>query len=381
MSGLTSQPCLNSMVAALRHTPRDTGIDPGALDALSRYWADVRELYYPFEEGLKAPASDVYRHEMPGGQYTNLRQQASNLGLGDRWSEIADAYVAANQLFGDIVKVTPSSKVVGDMALFMVANNLTADQVLNSSTPLAFPRSVVEMIEGRIGMPPDGWPEPLQKRILASAGLEWTPGLSDIRPPDIDPAATAEKLASVIQRHPAPEEVLSYVLYPEVFTGFAQHVQEYDNTSVLPTTAFFYGMQAGEEISVEIERGKTLIIRFLTTSDVHEDGTRTVFFELNGQPRAVAVRDESTGKLAPERRKADPAQRGHVAAPMPGKVSRVNITAGQKVKAGDALLSIEAMKMETTVYSPRTGVVDEILVDAGATVETKDLLVTINEPD
>jgi pyruvate carboxylase len=380
MSGMTSQPCLNSMVAALRHTPRDTGMDPTALDALSRYWADVRELYYPFEEGLKAPASDVYRHEMPGGQYTNLRQQASNLGLGDRWSEIADAYAAANQLFGDIVKVTPSSKVVGDMALFMVANNLTADQVLNSSMPLAFPRSVVEMIEGRIGVPPDGWPEPLQKRILASAGLEWTPGLSDIRPPDIDPAATAEKLAPEIQRHPTPEEVLSYVLYPQVFTDFAQHVQEYDNTSVLPTTTFFYGMQAGEEISVEIERGKTLIIRYLTTSDVHEDGTRTVFFELNGQPRAVAVRDESAGKVAPERRKADPAERGHVAAPMPGKVSRVNVTQGQRVKEGDALLSIEAMKMETTVYSPRAGVVGEVLADAGATVETKDLLVTIDEP-
>jgi len=175
--------------------------------------------------------------------------------------------------------------------------------------------------------------------------------------------------------------VLSCALYPEVFTAFAQHVQEYDNTSVVPTTTFFYGMQAGEEIAVEIERGKTLIIRYLTTSDVHEDGTRTVFFELNGQPRAVIVRDESTGTIAPERRKADPAQKGHVAAPMPGKVSRVNITPGQSVKEGDALLSIEAMKMETTVYSPRAGVVGDVLVDAGDTVETKDLLATIDESD
>jgi pyruvate carboxylase len=267
------------------------------------------------------------------------------------------------------------------MALFMVTNNLTSDQVLNSAAPLAFPRSVVEMVEGRLGVPPEGWPEPLQKRILASAGVEWRPGLSEVQPPDIDLAATAQTLAITLQRQPTPEEVLSYVLYPQVFTDFAEHVQEYDNTSVLTTPAFFYGLQAGEEMAVEIERGKTLIIRYLTTSDVHEDGTRTVFFELNGQPRAAAVRDEAAGKLAPEKRKADPAERGHVAAPMPGKVSRVNVTPGQTVKEGDALLSIEAMKMETTVYSPLAGVVGEVLVDAGATVETKDLLVTIGERD
>jgi pyruvate carboxylase len=379
MSGMTSQPCLNSIVAALRHGPRDTEVDPAALDALSRYWADVRELYYPFEEGLKAPASDVYRHEMPGGQYTNLRQQAASLGLGDRWSDIAEAYAAANQLFGDIVKVTPSSKVVGDMALFMVANGLTADQVLASTASLAFPRSVVEMMEGRLGVPPDGWPEALQRRVLASAGLEWKPGLADARPADVDLDQTARALQPTLQRAATREEVLSYVLYPQVFADFAQHLQEYDNTSVLPTATFFYGMQAGEEISVEIERGKTLIIRYLTTGDAHEDGTRTVFFELNGQPRAVAVRDESAAKAVPERRKADPSERGHVGAPMPGKVSRVNVSVGEAVKEGDALLFIEAMKMETTVYSPRAGLVDEILVTTGTTVKATDLLVVISD--
>jgi pyruvate carboxylase len=219
----------------------------------------------------------------------------------------------------------------------------------------------------------------VQKRILASAGIEWTPGQAETRLPDIDLAATGRKLADTLQRAPTQEEVLSSVLYPQVFADFTHHAQEYDNTSVLPTTAFFYGMQAGEEISVEIERGKTLIIRFLTTSDVHEDATRTVFFELNGQPRAVVVRDESVGKVAPERPKADPARKGHVAAPMPGKVSRVNVTPNQTVKEGDALLSIEAMKMETTVYSPLAGVVAEVLVEAGAMVEAADLLVAIGE--
>ena len=374
MSGMTSQPCLNSIAAALRHGPRDSGIDPAALDALSRYWADVRELYYPFEEGLKAPASDVYRHEMPGGQYTNLRQQADGLGLAGRWSEICDAYAAANQLFGDIVKVTPSSKVVGDMALFMVTNGLTAEQVLHSTAPLGYPRSVVEMMEGKLGVPPDGWPEALQKRILAAAGVAWKPGAASAAPPEVDFDAIGRTVATAIHRPPTGDDVLSYLLYPQVFTEFAGHLQEYGNTSALPTAAFFYGLQAGNEVSVEIESGKTLIIRYLTASDVHEDGTRTVFFELNGQPRDVRVRDAAVGNIVPARPRATLGDPSHVAAPMPGKISRVNVVKGQAVRAGDALVSIEAMKMETTVYSPRAGVVGEVLVKAGSIVDARDLL-------
>jgi len=375
MSGMTSQPCLNSIVAALRHTPRDTGLDPDALHGLSRYWADVRELYYPFEEGLKAPASDLYRHEMPGGQFTNLRQQAASLGLAGRWSDICDAYAAANQLFGDIVKVTPSSKVVGDMALFMVSNNLTIEQVMQATTPVSFPLSVVQMMQGRLGVPPDGWPDAVRRRVLSVAGVDPE---GDASPEAVDLDAVASDLAGTIGRTPTRRDVLSHVLYPKVFADLAAHIQEHDRVSVLPTTAFFYGLQSGEEISVEIESGKTLIIRFLTTGDVQEDGRRRVFFELNGQPREVRVHDESVGSLAPPHPRADPGDPTHVAAPMPGKISRVNVKKGQTVDKGDALLSIEAMKMETTVYSPHAGVVADLLVHAGKTVDARDLLVRVD---
>ena len=234
MSGMTSQPCLNSLVAALRHTRRDSGLDQAALDRLSRYWAAVRELYYPFEEGLKAPASDVYQHEMPGGQYTNLRQQAKSLALDDRWDEVCDAYIAANRLFGDIVKVTPSSKVVGDMALFMVANGLTADQVQSASEPLNFPKSVVEMMQGMLGRPEGGWPKALQKQVLRAgraAPVKGRPGTSLPRP---DFAATSKELAAKIKRQPADEDVLSYLLYPQVFLDFAEHQRVHGDTSVFP---------------------------------------------------------------------------------------------------------------------------------------------------
>jgi pyruvate carboxylase len=377
MSGMTSQPCLNSLVAALRHTKRDSGLDQQALDRLSRYWAVVRELYYPFEEGLKAPAPDVYQHEMPGGQYTNLRQQAKSLGLEGRWDEVCEAYAAANRLFGDIVKVTPSSKVVGDMALFMVANGLTAEQVLSSSTPPNYPRSVVEMMQGMLGKPEGGWPRQLQKQILQAGRAEPIAGRPGAKLPRTDFAATAGQLAGRIKRQPTDEEVLSYLLYPQVFLDFAEHTRLHGKTSVIPTAAFFYGMQPGNEIAVEIEQGKTLIIRYLATGDPHEDGTRTVFFELNGQPREVSVVD--LGRESPKRKQpvADPDNPNHIAAPMPGKISSVAVTRGRAVKAGDRLLSIEAMKMETAIYAPRDATVAEVAVQTGSTVRIRDLLVVL----
>ena len=377
MSGMTSQPCLNSLVAALRHTPRDTGLDQKALEQISQYWAAVRELYYPFEEGLKAPASDVYRHEIPGGQYTNLRQQAKGLGLEDRWPEVCDAYAAANELFGDIVKVTPASKVVGDMALFLVANHLTKDDVLNPRTPLNFPRSVVEMLQGMLGQPEGGWPTRLQAIVLESAHAKPIEGRPGARLPDVDFAATARELAVKIKRQPTEEEVLSYLLYPQVFLDFAEHRRHHGETSVVPTKNFFYGLKSGDEIAVEIEEGKTLIIKYLTFGQVREDGRRTVFFELNGQPREVRVLDRSVEATSQPSPKADPDDAAHVGAPMPGKVSTIAVKKGQSVKTRERLLSIEAMKMETAVYSPRDAIVGDVLVTPGANVEAGDLLIIL----
>jgi pyruvate carboxylase len=377
MSGMTSQPCLNSIVAALQHTERETALDPEALDALSRYWAEVRELYYPFEEGLKSPAADVYQHEMPGGQYTNLRQQARNLGLEGRWEEICRAYATANQLFGDIVKVTPSSKVVGDLALFMVTNNLSATEILNPSRPLSFPRSVVEMMQGMLGVPDGGWPQEFQQIVLRSAHAKPIDGRPGASMPPADFSKAARELHEKTGREPSEEAVLSYLLYPQVYLEYEQHWQKHGDTSTVPTPNFFYGLQPGQEISIEIERGKTLIVRFLTTGEVREDGTRSVFFELNGQPRDIRVQDTSVEATLKRHPKADPADAKQVAAPMPGKVSAVVVHPGQKVRFGERLLSIEAMKMETAIYSPEDAEIDAVLVKPGSVVEAGDLLLNL----
>jgi pyruvate carboxylase len=379
MGSMTSQPSLNGIVAALRHTERDTMLDQIALDDLNRYWAAVRELYYPFEEGLKAPGADVYQHEMPGGQYTNLRQQAKNLGLEHQWPEVCAAYAAANQLVGDIVKVTPSSKVVGDLALFLVTNHLTADDILNTTTPLAFPRSVVEMMQGFLGEPEGGWPKGFQSRVLRSAHAEPIVGRPGASLPPADFAATTADLQEKMKREPAEEDVLSYLLYPQVFLDFEKHRQLYGDTSTIPTANFFYGLQPGDETSIEIERGKTLFVKYLTTGEIREDGTRTVFFELNGQPRAVSVADRTATATIKRHPKADIENANHIAAPMPGKVSSVAVRANQAVKTGERLLSIEAMKMETAVYSPRDGHVADVHVEAGAVVEARDLLIVLKD--
>jgi pyruvate carboxylase len=377
MSGMTSQPSLNGIVAALRNTDRDTELDQEALDELSRYWASVRDSYYPFEEEIRSPEADVYQHEMPGGQFTNLRVQARNLGLGDRWQEVCEAYAAANQLVGDIVKVTPSSKVVGDLALFLVTNKLTADDVMNARTPLAFPKSVVEMMQGYLGVPEGGWPKGFQERVLKSAHAEPIVGRPGAAIPSADFATAAEEIQTKTRREPSHDDVLSYLLYPQVYLDFQKHVTQFGDTSKIPTAQFFYGLQPGEETSIEIERGKTLFVKYLTTGEVREDGTRTVFFELNGQPRAVTVADRTVAATIKRHPTADPDNAGHVAAPMPGKVSAVAVRRGQAVKAGERLLSIEAMKMETAIYSPRDAQVGEIFVEPGTVVESRDLLLTL----
>jgi pyruvate carboxylase len=377
LSGTTSQPNLNSIVAALQHTARDTRLDDDALDDVAIYWEQVRQLYYPFEEDIKSPTAEVYHHEMPGGQYTNLKQQAKALHLADRWKEIAAAYAEVNQLFGDIVKVTPSSKVVGDMALFMVTNNLTAADVLDPSKKLSFPKSVVEMMQGAIGVPQGGWPKVLQKIILDSAGVKPYKGRLSAQLPKADLKKVRRELSEKLHREVNDNDVMAYLMYPQVYTEFQEHLRQYSDTSVLPTPTFFYGMQTGEEVNVELEPGKTLVVRFLTVGEPHEDGTRTVFFELNGQPREVRVVDRSLEGNLHKQPKADPDNAKHVGAPMPGKISTITVKPGQPVKEGEKLLSIEAMKMETAVYAPRNAKVASIEVKLGTTVTAGDLLVIL----
>jgi pyruvate carboxylase len=309
---------------------------------------------------------------MPGGQYTNLYQQAQALGLEGRWREVCRMYAEVNRMFGDIVKVTPTSKVVGDMALFMVANNLTPEEVVQGPRELAFPESVVEFFEGRLGTPPGGFPEQLQRRVLR--GRKPITGRPGASLPPADFAATKAELEKRLGRPADDRDAVTHLLYPRVFPELAAHQARYSDTSVLPTPVFFYGMQPGDEVSIDIERGKTLIVKFLTVGDPHEDGTRTVFFELNGQPREVVVKDKELAPAAPARPRAEAGNPLHVGAPMPGLVVRVLVAAGEQVAAGQKLFTLEAMKMETTLYADRAATVAEVLVRPGTQVEAGELL-------
>src|SRR5262245_29533300 len=378
MSGMTSQPNLNSVVEALRHLPRDTGLHPERLKSLAYYWEKVREFYTPFESGMKVADVDIYLHEMPGGQATNLYQQAAALGLASRWTEVCRMYADVNQLFGDIVKVTPTSKSVGDMALFLLANNLKADDVLDANRELAFPESVIDLIAGRMGQPPGGFPPRVRKRILKDVKpVRGRPGAS-LPPADFEQAA--KQLEKKIQHAPSNRDVVSYLLYPRVFEDFFQHRQDFSDTSVFSTPTFLYGLESGAETAVDIEEGKTLIIKFLTVSEPHPDGHRTVFFELNGQPREVNVIDRALEPQESARPKADPADPLQIASPMPGLVVTVGVQAGDKVTRGQKLVTMEAMKMETTIYAELDGRVGDLLVKPGVQVETGELLIRLERP-
>jgi pyruvate carboxylase len=376
MSGTTSQPCLGSIVEALRHTPRDPGLDPEAIRQISFYWEAVRTQYAAFESDLKAGASEVYLHEMPGGQFTNLKEQARSLGLETRWHEVAKAYRAANDLFGDIIKVTPSSKVVGDMALMMVAQDLTSEDVLDPKQDIAFPASVVEMLRGDLGQPLGGWPKGLQAKVLKDIKpITDRPGA---RLPAIDFDKAGKEAETKIGRPLEGDELLSYLMYPKVFAEYAGMQGKYGPVSVLPTPVFFYGMKPGEEIAVELERGKSLVLRLQTIGETDEEGKVRVFFELNGQPRNVKVPNRSAKAVVEARRKAEEGNETHVAAPMPGAVATIAVRKGEIVKQGDVLLTIEAMKMETALHAPRDGTVSELLVTPGAQIDAKDLLVVLD---
>ncbi|MCC7198838.1 MAG: pyruvate carboxylase [Gammaproteobacteria bacterium] len=376
MSGGTSQPNLGSIVESLRHGPRAAAVDPAQVRVLSSYWEQVRKLYGAFESDMRAGASEVYQHGMPGGQYTNLREQARSLAIDDhRWPEVAHAYTEVNDMFGDIVKVTPSSKVVGDMAIMMVTSGLTRAQVEDPDHEIAFPESVVQFFHGDLGQPHGGFPAALQAKVLkGKAPFTHRPG--EVLPPmdlDAERARAEQKCGRALSDH----EFASWLMYPKVFADFVADRTAFGDVSQLPTAVFFYGMESGQEMSVDLERGKTLIVRFVTTSDPHDDGTRTVFYELNGQPRSVRVPDRSKVAARPAARKAEHANPAHVGAPMPGTVATVAVVAGQAVERGDVLVTLEAMKMEAAVRAEKAGKVVEVLVRPGQPVDGKDLLVVL----
>ncbi len=379
MSGLTSQPNLGAIVAALEGGERDAGIDRAAMQAIAHYWEGVRALYAPFESDIRSGTADVYRHEMPGGQYTNLREQARALGLEHRWPEVAQAYAEVNRLFGDIVKVTPTSKVVGDLALFMVANDLRPEDVVDPAREVAFPESVVSLFKGELGFPPDGFPQPLSRKVLmcdsahpiaAEPPLPYRPG---DRLPPVDFEAAREEAAKAVGRRVDDDELSSWLMYPRVLREYAEHRREFGDVSLLPTQAFFYGMHEREEIAIDIERGKTLIVGMQGTAPAEEEGLVRVFFELNGQPRTMRI-EKAGAARAPRRRQAEDGNVAHVPAPMPGMVVTVSVKPGQQVRSGDPLVSIEAMKMETQIRAEREGAIRAVHVRPGDSVSAHDLL-------
>jgi pyruvate carboxylase len=375
LSGLTSQPNLGAIVEALRHTERDTGLAREPLDDAASYWEVVRAYYAGFESDIRAGASEVYEHEMPGGQYTNLRQQARGLGIEGRWREVAQTYAEVNRMLGDIVKVTPTSKVVGDLAVFMVTNDLTPEEVLDPDAEIAFPESVVSYFHGDLGQPPGGFPEALQRKVLRGRDhLRGRPG-EELPPADL--GAVREEAQEKVGREVSEQELASYLMYPQVFVEFADIQRRFGDVSVLPTPAFFWGLGQDEELAVEIERGKTLFIRFLALGDHDSEGYRSIYFELNGQPREVKIRDQAMEPKGPPRRKADGDDPGHVAAPVPGIVASLSVAEGDQVAKGALLLSVEAMKMELAVSAEMDGVVEEVVVAAGTQVDAGDLLLVL----
>ncbi|MGJ8586153.1 MAG: pyruvate carboxylase [Marinosulfonomonas sp.] len=375
-SGGTSQPCMGSIVEALKHTDRDPGLDVGAIREISNYWEAVRQQYAAFESGIEAPASEVYLHEMPGGQFTNLKAQARSLGLEDRWHEVAQTYADVNKMFGDIVKVTPSSKVVGDMALMMVSQNLTREQVEDPNTDLSFPDSVIDMMRGNLGQPPGGWPKGIVKKVLKSEKPSVERPGKHLPPVDLE-EARAEVSAKLDGIAIDDEDLNGYLMYPKVFTDYMNRHATYGPVRTLPTHTYFYGMSAGEEISTEIDPGVTLEIRCQAVGETNEEGEAKVFFELNGQPRVVRVTDRKATAKTAANPKAELGNADHIGAPMPGVVAVVATQAGAKVKQGDLLLTIEAMKMETGIHAERDATVKAVLVQPGTQIDAKDLLVEL----
>jgi len=372
----TSQPSMNSMYYALAGTERQPQMNIDYMEEMSHYFGSIRPYYRGVDKAEKYPNTEVYQHEMPGGQYSNLQQQAKMVGLGDRWTDIKKVYHQVNMMFGDIIKVTPSSKVVGDMTLYMVQNNLTEKDIYEKGDTLDFPQSVVEFFEGRLGTPYQGFPEELQKIILKGARP------ITVRPGAVLPPTDFEHVRNELNEMGAnttDEDVSAYCLYPKVFKDYTKFTKDFGNVSVLDTPTFFFGMKRGEEIQVTIEKGKTLIIKMNGVSDPDEDGNRIVLFEFNGQPRSIKVHDKHAKTTGVVRRKVNESNPGEIGATLSGSVVKILVKKGQSVTKGEPLIVTEAMKMETTITAPIGGIVEEILVREGSRIESGDCLLHIED--
>ena len=372
LSGCTSQPNLNSVVHALRNAPRSTGLDVQALNELSIYWEAVRQYYSPFDTSPPFGSAEVFSHQMPGGQYTNLREQATSLGLGKRWPDVVKTYEEVNALLGDVVKVTPSSKSIGDLAIFLITKGVKPEDLVNLPSETGFPQSVIDLVSGNLGQPKGGWPKAVQKVILGKQKpMRGRPGASA---PKVDLKKESQSLKKKLGSRYTDDDLFSSLMYPQVYNEFQDFKKKYGDVSVLPTTAYFHGLEPGEEISIRIEEGKTLFIKLLHVGDPDEKGIRSLTFELNGKARTTMVQDKSVKGDSKAREKADPSNSKHVAAPIPAMISSIATSVGKTVAKGDKIAVLEAMKMQTTLYASSDGTVDEILVKVGDSVESKDLI-------
>ncbi|HFC92822.1 MAG TPA: pyruvate carboxylase, partial [Leucothrix mucor] len=373
MSGLTSQPNLNSMIAVMQGQPREQAYDLPSLNQYANYWEDVREIYYPFESGLKAGTAEVYEHEIPGGQYSNLRPQSIALGLEHKFEEVKKNYAIVNKMFGDIVKVTPSSKVVGDMAIFMTSNGLSEADVMQQGATLAFPDSVIDLFKGNLGQTDNGFPAALSQLILKG-----DQPFTDAPNAHLDPVEIDIEFAAFQQQFDdqcTMLDFLSYQMYPKVYQDFYQHQQDYGDISTLPSTAFFYALKHREEVRVEIATGKIIIIKLLYISDADKGGIRTVTFNLNGQTRSITIRDDSVVSTKKTNRKA--VEENEIGTPILGRLSQIMVKQDDVIEKNTPLFVIEAMKMESTITAPFAGVVHKIHLQEGEILEQGDLVVEI----
>jgi len=376
MSGLTSQPAMGSICSIIQKGNKDPIFEDENIANLSLYWEQVRKNYSVFETDFKGGSSEVYVHQMPGGQFTNLKEQARSLGIStDKWGKVVKIYSEVNKMFGDIIKVTPSSKVVGDMALYMIANDLSCEDVLDSNKEISFPESVISFFKGELGTPMGGFPKKLQSKVLGkNKPLKQRPG-SILASIDIE--EERNKLEKKYDEKIDNRKLASHLMYPKVFDDYMMHRKKFSDTSILPTSLFFYGPQPDKEYSLRIDKGKNLIVRYLAKSNTNNKGMQSVFFEINGQPRTIEIEDRVFSKTISKKIKTEDKNRYQIGSPLPGQIAKIFIKVGDRVIKGDNILVIEAMKMETTITAETSSIIKSINVETGDNVETKDLLIEL----